>query len=174
MLTLTTIKAQPGANHKRKRLGRGSGSGLGPTAGKGDKGQLQRSGGSVRPGFEGGQMPLYRRIPKRGFTNSGKRLEAIVNLVDLSKLDASVSEVSLETLGQAGLVKGRHGRLTVLANGDAARAFQVKAHRVSASAQEKIEKAGGKVELISVPGKAAHTGAHDRAKRAAKKSKKKA
>ncbi len=171
MLTLTNIKAQPGANHRVKRLGRGSGSGHGPTAGKGDKGQLQRSGGSVRPGFEGGQMPLYRRIPKRGFTNFARRQEAIINLVDLSKLDASISEISLESLAHAGLVKGRHERLTVLANGDAKRAFQVKAHRVSASAQEKIEKAGGKVELIAIPGKAAHTGNKARAKKAKKLAK---
>lgn len=171
MLTLNNIKAQPGANHKTKRLGRGSGSGLGPTAGKGDKGQLQRSGGSVRPGFEGGQMPLYRRIPKRGFTNYGRRLEAIVNLDDLAQLDASVSEISLETLVEAGLVKGRNERLTVLANGNVTRAFQVKAHRVSAAAQEKIQGAGGKVELIAVPGKAAHTGNKARAKKAKKAGK---
>src|SRR3954447_937248 len=114
MLKLNTIKAQPGATHKRKRLGRGSGSGHGPTAGKGDKGQLARSGGSVRPGFEGGQMPLYRRIPKRGFTNFTARTVASVNLSELTKLGSGVSEVSLETLRQAGLVKGRHDRLTIL------------------------------------------------------------
>src|ERR1700739_2880762 len=106
MLRLNTIKAQPGATHKRKRLGRGSGSGHGPTAGKGDKGQLARSGGSVRPGFEGGQMPLYRRIPKRGFKNFARRSNAIVNLGDLEKLDAkSFSEISLETLSQAKEIK---------------------------------------------------------------------
>ena len=99
MLKLNTIKAHPGATHKRKRLGRGSGSGHGPTAGKGDKGQFARSGGSVRPGFEGGQMPLYRRIPKRGFKNFARRSIAILNLVDLEKLDpAEFKEVSLETL----------------------------------------------------------------------------
>src|SRR5271163_5305331 len=98
MLTLNTIKAQPGSTHKRKRLGRGSGSGHGPTAGKGDKGQLARSGGSVRPGFEGGQMPLYRRIPKRGFKNPGRRTNAVVNVGDFVLLDAKISEISLETL----------------------------------------------------------------------------
>src|ERR1700733_3883608 len=103
MLRLNTIKAQPGATHYRKRLGRGSGSGLGPTAGKGDKGQLQRSGGTSRPGFEGGQMPLYRRLPKRGFTNPGRRSNAIVNLVDLNK--STVKDANLETLMAAGLVK---------------------------------------------------------------------
>src|SRR5579885_393211 len=101
MLKLNTIKAHPGATQKPKRLGRGQGSGHGPTAGKGDKGQLARSGGSVRPGFEGGQMPLYRRIPKRGFTNPGKRSIAILNLVDLEKLDSSLKEVSLEALAAA-------------------------------------------------------------------------
>src|SRR6476619_7694776 len=87
MLRLNTIKAQPGATHKRKRLGRGSGSGHGPTAGKGDKGQLARSGGTSRPGFEGGQMPLYRRVPKKGFTNFARRDIDVLNLFDLPKLD---------------------------------------------------------------------------------------
>lgn len=160
MLKLNTIKAQPGATHKRKRLGRGSGSGHGPTAGKGDKGQLARSGGSVRPGFEGGQMPLYRRVPKRGFSNFARRTHAILNLSDLEKLDAKTfGEISLETLCQAKELKGRYDRLTVLGTGDLKQAFHVKAHRVSASAQEKITKAGGKVELIPIPGKAIrHTG----------------
>src|SRR3954468_18135452 len=112
MLTLNTIKAHPGATHKRKRLGRGSGSGHGPTAGKGDKGQLARSGGTSRPGFEGGQMPLYRRIPKRGFTNPGRRSNAIFNLVDLEKLDVkSFTEITLEKLQNAKILKGRYDRL---------------------------------------------------------------
>jgi large subunit ribosomal protein L15 len=152
MLKLNSIKAQPGANHKRKRLGRGSGSGLGPTAGKGDKGQLQRSGGSVRPGFEGGQMPLYRRIPKRGFTNFGRRSIAIMNLRDLEKLEtAQFTEVSLETLCEAREIKGRFDRLTILGTGELTKAFAVKAHKVSPSAREKIEKVGGKVELLPIP-----------------------
>lgn len=155
MLKLNTIKAQVGANHKRKRLGRGSGSGHGPTAGKGDKGQLARSGGSVRPGFEGGQMPLYRRIPKRGFTNFARRSIAIMNLVDLEKLDSSqMKEISLETLTATNAVKGRHDRLAILGTGELTKAFHVKAHKVSPSAQEKILKAGGKVELVPIPGKA--------------------
>src|ERR1700745_1387189 len=115
MLKLNTIRAQRGATHKRKRLGRGSGSGHGPTAGKGDKGQLARSGGSVRPGVEGGQMPLYRRIPKRGFTNFARRNIAILNLFDLEKLDlAQFKEISLEALVQSNAVKGRHDRLVIL------------------------------------------------------------
>ena len=154
MLRLNTIKAQPGATHKKKRLGRGSGSGHGPTAGKGDKGQLARSGGSVRPGFEGGQMPLYRRIPKRGFTNFHRRTNVIMNLFDLDKLDPSVlKEVTLESLSEIRAIKGRYDRLTILGTGELTKAFVVKAHRISPSAQEKITKAGGKVELIPIPGK---------------------
>ncbi len=154
MLRLNTIKAQPGATQKRKRLGRGSGSGLGPTAGKGDKGQLARSGGSVRPGFEGGQMPLYRRIPKRGFTSISRREIAVLNLFDLDKLDAkALGEISLETLSRSKAVKGRHDRLTILGTGEVTQAFNVKAHKVTPSAQEKILKAGGKVEVLPIPGK---------------------
>jgi large subunit ribosomal protein L15 len=155
MLKLNNIKAQPGSVTKRKRLGRGPGSGLGMTSGKGDKGQLARSGGSVRPGFEGGQMPLYRRIPKRGFNNMGRRTNAIVNVQDLERMDGK--EVSLETLLKAGLVKGRHDRLTILGTGNLSKALTVKAQRVSPSAQEKITKAGGKVELIPIPGSAPHS-----------------
>jgi large subunit ribosomal protein L15 len=154
MLKLNTIKAQPGATTGRKRLGRGSGSGLGPTAGKGDKGQLQRSGGSVRPGFEGGQMPLYRRVPKRGFKNFARRTNAVLNVQDLEKLNPSeLKEISLESLTKANYVKGRHDRLTILGTGELTKAFIVKAHRVSPSAQEKITKAGGKIELLPIPGK---------------------
>src|SRR3954469_13138076 len=112
MLQLNTIKAQPGAVKNRKRLGRGSGSGHGPTAGKGDKGQLARSGGHVRPGFEGGQMPLYRRLPKRGFKNIGRRPNAVVNLYQLSELNPKdYKEVSLETLTGSNWLKGRYDRL---------------------------------------------------------------
>jgi large subunit ribosomal protein L15 len=153
MLKLNTIKAQPGSVQKRKRLGRGSGSGLGATAGKGDKGQLARSGGSVRPGFEGGQMPLYRRIPKRGFKNFARRTNAVLNVADLDKL--SIKDITLESLSEARVIKGRYDRLTILGTGEVTKAVTVKAHRVSPSAQEKITKAGGKVELLPIPGKAA-------------------
>lgn len=166
MLRLNTIKAQPGATHKRKRLGRGSGSGHGPTAGKGDKGQLARSGGSVRPGFEGGQMPLYRRVPKRGFTNFARRTHAVLNLSDLDTFDSkNFSEISLETLQQTNKIKGRHDRLIILGTGELKQSFHVKAHRVSASAQEKITKAGGKVELIPIPAQ----GTYSRGKAAKRK-----
>lgn len=155
MLTLNTIKAQRGATHKKKRLGRGSGSGHGPTAGKGDKGQLARSGGSVRPGFEGGQMPLYRRVPKRGFTNFGRRDIAILNVSDLEAFDAKVvQEISLETLTASNLIKGRYDRLTILGTGELKKAWTVKAHKVTPSAEEKIKKAGGTIELLPIPGKA--------------------
>jgi len=155
MLRLNTIKAHRGATHKRKRLGRGSGSGHGPTAGKGDKGQLARSGGSVRPGFEGGQMPLYRRIPKRGFKNFARRTIAVLNVADLERLDNSqLKEVTLETLSEAKMIKGRYDRLTILGTGELTKGFIVKAHKVSPSAQEKITKVGGKVELLPIPAKA--------------------
>lgn len=154
MLQLNTIKAHPGATKKRKRLGRGSGSGHGPTAGKGDKGQLARSGGTSRPGFEGGQMPLYRRIPKRGFKNIQRRSNAILNVSDLERFDSrSLKEISLENLVTANKLKGRYDRLTILGTGDLTKAFSVKAHRVSPSAKEKIEKAGGSVSLIPIPGR---------------------
>src|SRR3954469_10699967 len=118
MLQLNTIKAHPGATHRTKRLGRGAGSGHGQTSGKGDKGQLARSGGSVRPGFEGGQMPLYRRIPKRGFKNFARRAIAVLNLSDLEKLDiGKFQEVSLEALVESNQIKGRYDRLTILGSG---------------------------------------------------------
>ena len=154
MLQLNTIKAHPGATHRNKRLGRGAGSGHGQTSGKGDKGQLARSGGSVRPGFEGGQMPLYRRIPKRGFTNIQRRTIAIMNICDLERLDNKVfKEVSLETLVAANAIKGRYDRLTILATGELTKAFNIKAHKVSPAALEKITKAGGKVELLPIHSK---------------------
>ncbi len=153
MLQLNTIRAQPGATQKRKRLGRGSGSGLGATAGKGDKGQLARSGGKVRAGFEGGQMPLYRRLPKRGFTNVHQRSHAEVNLVDLERMaKGSLKDVSLETLVAGNWIKGRYDRLVVLGTGELTQAVKVKAHRVSAAAKAKIEKAGGSVEMLPIPG----------------------
>lgn len=152
MLKLNTIHAHAGATHKKKRLGRGQGSGHGQTAGKGDKGQLARSGGHSRPGFEGGQMPLYRRIPKRGFTNTLRRTNAIMNLFDMEKLNpADFKEITLESLCAANKIKGRYDRLTILGTGDLTKAFNVKAHRISSSAQEKITKAGGKFELIPLP-----------------------
>ncbi|OFZ79190.1 MAG: 50S ribosomal protein L15 [Bdellovibrionales bacterium RIFOXYD1_FULL_53_11] len=151
-MQLNNIKAHPGATKSKKRLGRGSGSGHGVTSGKGDKGQLARSGGSVRPGFEGGQMPLYRRVPKRGFNNFARRITAIVNIGDLDTFDFSKGgEVTLDALEKGGFIKGRHEKLSVLGGGETKKALIVKAHRVSASAVKKIEAAGGKVEIIRPP-----------------------
>lgn len=153
MLRLNSITAQRGATHKRKRLGRGPGSGHGQTAGKGDKGQLARSGGSVRPGFEGGQMPLYRRIPKRGFTSMTRRSIAVLNVEDLERWDPKeLSEISLETLIQSGKIKGRYDRLNLLGTGKLSKSFIVKAHKVTDSARTKIEQAGGSVELLPIAG----------------------
>lgn len=151
MLKLNELKPQVGSSSQRKRLGRGSGSGLGPTAGKGDKGQLQRSGGSVRAGFEGGQTPLYRRLPKRGFTNVHQRNHAVVNLADLeTKIPSEMKELNLKVLQELGLAKRLAERLVVLGNGTLTRSFKIKAHRVSESANQKITAAGGSVEIIKI------------------------
>ncbi len=147
MLQLGNIKKTRGATKQRKRLGRGSGTGQGGQAGKGHKGQKARTGGSVRLGFEGGQMPLYRRVPKRGFTNIFRQEYAVINLADLER--ANVKDVSLENLKQAGVLKTKHSLLKVLGTGDIKKALNVKAHAISTSAKEKIEKAGGKVEILA-------------------------
>lgn len=151
MLKLNELKPQYGSHSQRKRLGRGSGSGLGPTAGKGDKGQLQRSGGSVRAGFEGGQTPLYRRLPKRGFTNIHARNHAVVNLSDLeTRVPSEFKELTLKVLQDIGLAKKAAERLVILGNGNLTRSFKVKAHRVSESAGKKISAAGGSVEIVKI------------------------
>ena len=151
MLKLNELKPQTGSSSQRKRLGRGSGSGLGPTAGKGDKGQLQRSGGSVRPGFEGGQTPLYRRLPKRGFTNIHARKHAAINLSDLeTRVPSDVKEVNLKVLIELGVAKRGSDRLVILGNGNLTRSFKIQAHRVSESANKKITAAGGSIEIIKI------------------------
>jgi large subunit ribosomal protein L15 len=151
MLKLNTLKPQAGSSSQRKRLGRGSGSGLGPTAGKGDKGQLQRSGGTSRPGFEGGQTPLYRRLPKRGFTNIHARNHAVLNLSDLeAKVPSELKELNLKVLIELGLAKKTSDRLVVLGNGNLTRSFKVQAHRVSESAAKKIAAAGGTIEIVKI------------------------
>ena len=138
-----------GATTERKRLGRGIGSGLGKTSGKGHKGQWARSGGGVRPGFEGGQMPLIRRIPKRGFNNHFKKAYSIVNLSVLEGFEAN-SVVDMEVLFEKGLIKVVKDSvgLKVLGNGTLSKALTVKAKAFSAAAKEAIEKAGGKAEQI--------------------------
>ncbi len=151
MLKLNELRPQPGSNHQRKRLGRGSGSGLGPTAGKGDKGQLQRSGGTSRAGFEGGQTPLYRRLPKRGFTNVHARNHSVINLSDLeTKVPAEFKDLDLKVLQELGMAKRVAERLVILANGNITRSFKIKAHRVSEAAVKKITAAGGSVEIIKI------------------------
>ena len=138
-MRLDDLKPRKGAKQKRKRVGRGPGSGLGKTAGKGHKGQKSRSGYSQRAGFEGGQMPLIRRMPKRGFTNIFKVEYVTVNLSQLGELGP---EIDPELLLQHGLV--RRGRLVkILGDGEVGRALQVKASKFSRSAREKIEAAGG-------------------------------
>lgn len=132
---------------KRKRLGRGESSGHGKTAGKGNKGQLARSGGSRRPGFEGGQMPLARRLPKRGFTNIFQRRFTIVNLDQLEAL-TDVKEMTAEILAERGVIRKTALGLKVLGRGDVTRALVVKAASVSSSARKKIEARGGRVEVV--------------------------
>ncbi len=143
-MRLHSLKNVKGAVHRRKRVGCGEGSGHGKTSGKGGKGQTARSGGSIRPGFEGGQMPLYRKLPHRGFNNYNFRTSyAVVNVGDLAKLDASVTEVNVEALVKAGLIRADGALLKVLGDGEITRALKVTANKFTGSAKEKIEKAGG-------------------------------
>ena len=148
-MRLEDLRPAPGATHSRKRLGRGPSSGQGKTAGKGSKGQKSRSGGGASPGFEGGQMPLYRRLPKRGFLPHGGKTEyAIVNLKSLEKFAAN-SVVDPDALVKARLVKnGRRGLVKILGTGEVAHALTVKVHAISESAKAKIEAKGGRVEML--------------------------
>jgi large subunit ribosomal protein L15 len=149
MLTLNTIQRQPGATRKNKRLGRGAGSGHGGTSTKGHKGQKARKSGQVRAGFEGGQTPLYRRTPKRGFTNIFRVGKAELNLSDLEKLDPKTyNPLTLEALQENGVVKGQVDRLVILGTGQISKAFDIKAHKISKAALEKIQKVGGKFEQV--------------------------
>jgi large subunit ribosomal protein L15 len=143
-LTLSALKAPRGSHRARIRKGRGPGSGIGKTAGRGGKGQTARSGGQTRPGFEGGQMPLIRRIPKRGFTNPFKQPAQVVNVRHLGRLAEGV-EVTPETLFGAGLVRRPDRPIKLLGMGDVPRPFSVKGVAVSASARSKIEQAGGTI-----------------------------
>jgi large subunit ribosomal protein L15 len=143
---LSTIRAPKKANEKRKRVGRGMGSGMGKTSTRGHKGQGSRSGSSTMRGFEGGQMPLHRRLPKRGFTNIFRTEYQIVNLAELAELGEK--EVTPEVLKKARLVKGKDALIKVLGDGELKKAITVHAHKFSKSAQEKIAKAGGKAEIV--------------------------
>jgi large subunit ribosomal protein L15 len=146
-MDLSNLKPALGSTKNRKRLGRGPGSGNGKTAGKGHKGQNARSGGGVKAGFEGGQMPLQRRLPKRGFTSLNKKEYVLVNLRELELFEAG-SVVDLESLGKAGLINKVGDGVKILADGDFSKALTVKAHKFSKSAIAKIEAAGGKAEVI--------------------------
>jgi large subunit ribosomal protein L15 len=146
-MRLEDLAPAKGAKSSRKRVGRGCGSGLGKTAGRGTKGQKSRSGGGTAPWFEGGQMPLQRRIPKRGFTNIFKTRYSIVNVNDLERFDVG-SQIGPQELLQTGLVKSFHDGIKLLGDGDLTRAFTVQVHKASAVAVSKVEAAGGRVELI--------------------------
>ena len=145
-MNLSNLRAPKKANENKKRVGRGMGSGMGKTSTRGHKGQGSRSGFSLMRGFEGGQMPLHRRLPKRGFTNIFKTEYEVVNLDRLEGLDET--EITPDVLRKAGVVTGRNSLVKVLGHGDVSKALKVSAHRFSKSAQEKIEKAGGKVTLL--------------------------
>ncbi|HYC60083.1 MAG TPA: 50S ribosomal protein L15 [Thermoanaerobaculia bacterium] len=146
-MELSNLKPKKGARHAKKRVGRGPGSGHGKTSSRGEKGQKSRSGYSGKRGFEGGQMPLHRRLPKRGFTNIFKKDYAVVNVSDLDRFDngASIDEA---TLRQAGLVKGSHDGVKVLGDGELSKKLTVSATKFSKSAREIIEKAGGTCQEI--------------------------
>lgn len=146
-MKLHELQAPPGANKRTKRVGRGVGSGHGKTSTRGHKGQKARAGGGVRPGFEGGQMPLQRRLPKRGFTNIFKKEYAIVNVKDLN-IFADGTEVTIELLQDAGIVKGIQDGVKVLGDGDLEKQLTVKANRFSKQAEDKIAARGGKTEVI--------------------------
>ncbi|SFS84422.1 50S ribosomal protein L15 [Marininema halotolerans] len=146
-MNLHELKPATGARKNRKRLGRGISAGQGKTSGKGHKGQKARSGGGVRPGFEGGQNPLYRRLPKRGFTNVNRKEYAVINLDDLNRFEEG-TEVTPELLKEQGVVKNMKDGLKVLASGELKVKLTVKAHKFSQAALEQIAKAGGTSEVL--------------------------
>ncbi len=147
-MKLNSVKPNPGAIKAKKRVGRGPGSGTGKTAGRGENGQNSRSGGGVRIGFEGGQTPLFRRLPKRGFTNARfKKVYAVINLSDLNRFEDG-AEVTPEILKDMGLIKNMKDGLKVLGNGKLEKKLNIKANKFSKTATQKIEKLGGKAEVI--------------------------
>ncbi|WP_319408483.1 50S ribosomal protein L15 [uncultured Desulfosarcina sp.] len=146
-MRLNDLAPEKGQRKTRKRVGRGVGSGSGKTAGKGSKGQNCRSGGGVRPGYEGGQMPIHRRLPKRGFKNPFKKTFAIVNVQDLNRFE-SQSVVDEVVLIKSGLVKGDRDGIKLLGKGDVTVPVTVRINSISESARQKIEAAGGKIEVI--------------------------
>ncbi len=146
-MRINELKPAPGTKRKRKRVGRGAGSGMGKTATRGQDGQNSRSGGGVRPGFEGGQMPLARRLPKRGFTNIFAKTYSIVNIGDLNRFDDG-TEVTAELLKQERLIRKLNDGLKVLGNGEITKKLTVKATKFTKSASEKIVAAGGAAEVV--------------------------
>ena len=148
-MRLHNLSNVKGAVHRRKRVGCGEGGGHGKTSGRGGKGQTARSGGGIRIGFEGGQMPIFRKLPRRGFNNKNfKTFYETVNVGELSKLDDSVTEVNREVLAAAGLVRLNTNPLKILGEGELSAALEITANKFSASAKEKIEKAGGKAIAV--------------------------
>jgi len=148
-ISLNSLRPAKGSIHKKKRVGRGPGSGLGKTAGRGEKGQKSRSGYSRKIGFEGGQMPLHRRLPKRGFTNIFKKKWLEVSLAALDKHFNADEEITPELLHNRGIIKKAKHDVVVLGNGEISKPLRVSAHRFTKSAREKIEKAGGAVMEIA-------------------------
>lgn len=149
-MKLHELKPNKGAKHRVKRLGCGESSGHGKTSGKGNKGQNARSGGSVRPGFEGGQMPIHRRLPKKGFNNYEFRdVVAVVNLSDLEVNFDDGSVIDVPTLRAAGFINGRFDKVKILGHGNLTKKLTISVDAVSASAREKIEKAGGSIEVAA-------------------------
>ncbi len=146
-MKLSELSPAKGSRKDRKRLGRGVGSGQGKTGGRGSKGQNSRSGGGVRAGYEGGQMPIHRRLPKRGFTNIFKKVFAVINIRDLERFESGTVVDETELI-RCGLVKGPRDGIKLLANGEITKGLTVKVNRVSKSAKDKIEAAGGSVEVF--------------------------
>ena len=147
-LSLNNLKPAKGSTHKKKRVGRGPGSGLGKTAGRGHKGQKSRSGYSSRPGFEGGQMPLQRRLPKRGFTNIFKKEWLEISLAKIEESFSAGDEVTPEILHERGLIKKAKHDVVILGTGEITKALKISAHRFTKTAKDKIEKAGGAATII--------------------------
>lgn len=150
MLELNSLQPNPGAKHRRKRVGNGESSGLGKTCGKGNKGQKARSGASIRPGFEGGQMPLHRRLPKKGFNNT--RFQSAIQAFNVSQLEAKFedgAEVNENTLREAGLVQGVCDAVKLLGTGELTKKLTVIVDLASASAREKVVKAGGTLTVLA-------------------------
>ncbi|MGA1861800.1 50S ribosomal protein L15 [Deferribacter thermophilus] len=148
-MELHDLRPARGSKKDKKRVGRGTGSGLGTTAGKGTKGQKARSGGGVRPGFEGGQMPLYRRLPKRGFSN--KKFATVYEIVNLNQLEMKFNDgdvVNAESLKSKGLIKGNKDGVKILGNGELTKKLILEVNKISASAAEKVKKVGGEIKIL--------------------------